>query len=66
MCLIVVKPEGVNLPDTPTIAKMYAANGDGFGLSYSIGDKVHIEKGAMTIETIILVNYFYQKLINRY
>ena len=48
MCVICIKPAGVELPDTYARASMWLANPDGAGLMYAYRGKVWIEKGFMT------------------
>lgn len=53
MCLIVVKPQGKELPNNKRIRQWFNTHSDGFGLMYSGHDGMtHILKGAMTIDTV--------------
>lgn len=58
MCVIAVKPKGVNMPDRKTIEKMWIDNPDGAGFMWADGKCVHIRKGFMDLESFIseLVN----------
>lgn len=47
MCIIAIKPKGVEMPDKDTIYEMWASNNDGFGMMYPKNGKVFIEKGYM-------------------
>lgn len=49
MCVIAVKPSGVRMPDSDTIARMWAHNPDGAGIMYAHAGKVRIDKGYMTL-----------------
>ena len=50
MCIIAIKPAGINLPATTTIENMWYNNSHGAGFMYAAGGTVHIEKGFMTLE----------------
>ncbi len=50
MCLIVVKSRKLQFPPVDTLATAWKNNPDGFGLAWSDGRRVHIRKGAMTLE----------------
>jgi len=52
MCIIVVKPKGVQLPSDQTFKNCWDSNYEGFGLAYHGGrmPTVHIKKGAMKYE----------------
>lgn len=47
MCVIVYKPEGVEVPSLETLADCWAANPDGAGFMFPEGGKVSIRKGFM-------------------
>lgn len=47
MCIIAIKPKGVEMPDKDTIDEMWFSNNDGFGLMYPKDGKVFIDKGYM-------------------
>lgn len=49
MCVICVKPKGVEMPPTTWIENMWWSNPDGAGFMYSTGKKVIIDKGHMTL-----------------
>ena len=51
MCLIIVKPKGVELPLRPLLKTSWINNPDGFGLAYNTGHSVVIIKGAMRWRT---------------
>lgn len=47
MCIIAIKPAGINMPTTETIDNMWYNNSDGAGFMYAACGTVHIEKGFM-------------------
>lgn len=47
MCVIIYKPAGVSLPDYETFAQCWDTNPDGFGMCWSDGKTVTIDKGYM-------------------
>lgn len=54
MCMIIVKPKGVEMPPDTHIVNSFGNNSDGFGLAFW-GEgmpKVHIEKGATKIKEV--------------
>ena len=50
MCIIVIKPAGVNLPAMSTLENCWYNNNDGAGFMYAAGGTVHIQKGYMTLK----------------
>jgi len=50
MCIIAIKPAGIDMPATSTIENMWYNNDDGAGFMYAAGGSVHIEKGFMTLK----------------
>jgi len=52
MCIIAIKPAGINMPATTTIENMWYNNRDGAGLMYAKDGNVHIEKGFMTLKDL--------------
>ncbi len=50
MCIIAIKPAGIDTPAMTTIENMWHNNNDGAGLMYAKDGNVHIEKGFMTLE----------------
>lgn len=50
MCIIAVKPKGVNPPSKEILQNMFEANPDGAGIAYNIKGKLYIIKGLMTFE----------------
>ena len=52
MCLIVVKPKGIELPEQKDLDQWFRDHPDGFGLAFAHQGKVQILKGAMTIEAM--------------
>lgn len=54
MCIICVKPSGMNMPDIQTIHTMWQGNSDGAGLAYwRLGDTaVTIDKGYMKLKKL--------------
>lgn len=48
MCIAVIKPKGVEMPDQKTLFRCFQNNSDGAGFMYSDGDKLVIKKGYMT------------------
>ena len=53
MCIIAIKPTGVQLPDTERIVTMFDNNPDGAGIMYAENDQVFIKKGFMTVEPLL-------------
>jgi predicted glutamine amidotransferase len=49
MCIIAIKPAGVEMPAMKTIENCWHNNPDGAGIMYAVGGTVHIEKGFMTL-----------------
>lgn len=47
MCVIMVKPSGINMPTDTLINDMWDTNDDGAGFMYALKNKVYIEKGFM-------------------
>lgn len=58
MCIIAIKPAGINMPATATIENMWYNNSDGAGFMYAAGGTVHIQKGYMTLKS-------FKKAINK-
>ena len=54
MCLILIKPAKVPMPNTRFIENAWQSNNDGFGLAYSLPGEhqVHIRKGAMKLKHV--------------
>lgn len=52
MCVIAIKPAGINMPAETTIDNMWYNNRDGAGLMYAANGTVHIEKGFMTLKAL--------------
>lgn len=50
MCVIAIKPIGVELPTAERLEKMWRSNADGAGVAYVYEGKVYMEKGFMTKE----------------
>ena len=50
MCVICVKPTGVQLPSEAVLRQCFNHNSDGAGYMFKDGDKVHIKKGFMTFK----------------
>ena len=50
MCIIVVKPSGVNVPSNKTLENCFRANPHGAGMMWVEEGKVHISKGFMHYE----------------
>lgn len=50
MCVIAVKPKGVDLPKDDVLQSMWNTNKDGAGFMYNRNGKVHIKKGFMTFD----------------
>lgn len=52
MCIICIKPAGVDMPDKATRARLWRRNPDGAGLMYPYKGSVAIEKGFMTLNAL--------------
>lgn len=66
MCVIAVKPKGVNLPSEETLKKMWDNNSDGAGYMYNLDGKVHIKKGFMKFEDLkASIDNTYRMLTNK-
>ena len=50
MCVICIKPKGVDMPSENWIENMWYSNPDGAGFMYATGKTVKIEKGFMTLK----------------
>lgn len=50
MCIIVVKNQGVDLPQKSVLQNCFTNNPDGCGYMYADGKEVHIRKGFMTFK----------------
>lgn len=48
MCIIAIKPAGIDMPDDELITNMWINNPDGAGFMYAYKGRVYIEKGFMT------------------
>lgn len=48
MCVIMVKPKGVKMPDVAFLENAFENNDDGAGMAISKDDKVYVRKGFMT------------------
>jgi predicted RNA-binding Zn-ribbon protein involved in translation (DUF1610 family) len=53
MCVIAIKPEGVDLPTEEHLKEMFDANKDGAGFMYVRDKHVKIRKGFMTLENLV-------------
>lgn len=53
MCIIAVKPMGVEMFPESTIREMFSRNPDGAGMMYSDGEKVLCKKGFMDVESFL-------------
>lgn len=53
MCVIIVKPAGLDLPAESTLEKCWRHNRDGAGFAYSDGNRVHFHKGFLTFDDFI-------------
>jgi len=53
MCVICVKPSGVQLPNLTLMQNMWKANSDGAGFMYAKNNCVYIEKGFMTLQPLV-------------
>lgn len=53
MCIIAVKPAHHKMIDESIIETMFQNNPDGSGYMYSYNNKVHIEKGFMTLKELL-------------
>lgn len=60
MCIIVYKPENVEMPSAEILATCFEINNDGAGYMFVKDDKVHINKGFSTFED------FYKSLMRDY
>lgn len=59
MCIIIVKPKGVNLPDKTILKNCFSNNNDGAGFMFNSSDgMVHIKKGFMKFKP------FYKSLLS--
>lgn len=50
MCVIAIKPKGIDLPTAERLEKMWNSNKDGAGIAYVHEGKVYLEKGFMEKE----------------
>lgn len=50
MCILVVKPAGIDFPSIETMRNCFLANPDGAGIAYNEEEKVKIYKGIMKFE----------------
>ena len=55
MCLIIIKPKGVDLPSDIEILNAHICHSDGFGLAYNDGSDATIKKGAMGLADIFKI-----------
>lgn len=53
MCIIAVKPKGIEMFPETTIREMFSRNPDGAGIMYSDGEKVLCKKGFMDVESLL-------------
>lgn len=53
MCIIVAKPRGAKLPSEEIIRNCFSNNPDGAGLMYVKDNQVIVDKGYMTIDTLL-------------
>ncbi|MCB6569482.1 hypothetical protein LI142_08210 [Eubacterium limosum] len=53
MCIICIKPRGVEIPESHIIRNMFSNNPDGAGLMYADKDRVRIEKGIMKVNDFL-------------
>lgn len=53
MCIIAIKPAGIDLMSIDTIKTMFLNNPDGAGYMYSYGNKVHIKKGFLEVQDLL-------------
>lgn len=51
MCIIIVKPAGIALPDSATLENCWEGNPDGAGFMYPYHGRVRIEKGFMSLKS---------------
>jgi len=56
MCLIVAKPKGVAVPSVAEFELWFKAHPDGAGLMFNDHGSVHIMKGLMSIDEVLLIN----------
>jgi len=54
MCIILYKPAITELPDIQTLQTCFNNNHHGAGFMYQFDNEVHIQKGFMTFESLIL------------
>lgn len=52
MCIIAIKPAGIEMPAIATIENMWYNNPDGAGFMYAKDGAVHIEKGFMKLKSL--------------
>lgn len=60
MCVIVVKPSGIDMPSKETLENCFRRNSDGSGYMFVENNQVHIKKGYMTF------NDFYENVMADY
>ncbi len=60
MCVIVVKPSGIDMPSKETLENCFRRNSDGSGYMFVEHNQVHIKKGYMTF------NDFYENVMADY
>ncbi len=53
MCIICVKNKNSAMPSSDIITQMWESNPDGAGMCWSDGNKVHIEKGFMSLDKLL-------------
>lgn len=53
MCIIIVKPAGEKLPDENILTQCFENNPDGAGYMYRDGGKVQIQKGFMSLRSLL-------------
>lgn len=50
MCILIIKPAGVDMPSKKTFQNCFDNNPDGAGFAYSDGRKLYLKKGYMSFE----------------
>lgn len=54
MCIILIKPEGTKLPSSKLLKNAWNNNNHGAGFCYPEDNQVHIKKGYMSLESLLL------------
>src|SRR5690554_2293587 len=66
MCVIAVKPKGIELPTEEKLKSMWDTNSDGAGYMFNMDGKVHIKKGFMKFEDFkASIDNTYRMLTNK-